>query len=122
MSPAELAALLDGREIRSDTTRTERRAAAAAGLVIIYGASDEAASDSAGTIELVHLDADRRYDGPKIEAVWLPDENMSWSIRTNLPHSQFFIFEDGEPFCRGIVVAMSDIAASLQAIHQAFPG
>lgn len=50
MSPAELAALLDGREIRSETTRTERRAAAAAGLVIIYGASDEAASDSAGTL------------------------------------------------------------------------
>ena len=39
------------------------------------------------------------------EAVWSPDElDCSWLIKTDLPHSTFDIMEDGELYCRGIII------------------
>lgn len=41
----------------------------------------------------------------KIEAKWCPAGTAySWIIETPAPHATFEILEDGEPFCRGIVV------------------
>ena len=39
-----------------------------------------------------------------IEAVWCPeDKDVSWEIKSNIPHETFTIMEDGEIFCIGIV-------------------
>ena len=40
-------------------------------------------------------------------AVWSPEDctpELSWMINTNIPCATFTIMEDGEPFCRGIVI------------------
>lgn len=47
-----------------------------------------------------------------IEAVWAPDgEDISWVYNTTIPHETFTIYEDGEPYCRGIVFALADVPA-----------
>jgi len=66
--------------------------------------------DEAETIERLGLT-------PKtveIEAIWDPEDlDASWLITTELPHSTFDIMEDGELFCRGIVVSETDIREAL---------
>lgn len=40
------------------------------------------------------------------------DENedlIPWTFDTGIPHSTFMIYEDEEPFCRGIVINMEDL-------------
>ncbi len=47
----------------------------------------------------------------KFEAVWYPSEiECSWLIKTEVPHATFDIFEDGELFCRGVVIEFADLA------------
>ena len=47
----------------------------------------------------------------KFEAVSTPSElNCSWLIKTEVPHATFDIFEDGELFCRGVVIDVADLA------------
>lgn len=46
---------------------------------------------------------------PKVQAIWCPRDKegkiwASWEIRTELPHADFDIMEDGELFCRGVVI------------------
>lgn len=52
-----------------------------------------------------------------IDAVWCDKndpEKHAWNIKTAAPHAQFSILEDGEPFCRGVVL---DLDATLQEIR-----
>lgn len=47
----------------------------------------------------------------KFKAVWYPSElKCSWLIKTEVPHATFDIFEDGELFCRGVVIEFADLA------------
>lgn len=47
----------------------------------------------------------------KFEAVWSPSElECSWLIKTEVTHATFDIFEDGELFCRGVVIEFADLA------------
>lgn len=141
MNAKELAALLTGREYRSEITKEEAAQAKAAGLVVVYGASDDlmefegairdevgcygggsAKVDRAGIIpsfESVDKDSEadlrdffkRENGGATIDAVWAGEAGYSWIIRTELPHETFEIVEDGAPYCRGIVFALADIPA-----------
>lgn len=44
-----------------------------------------------------------------VEAVWCPeDKDVSWEIKSNIPHETFTIMEDGEIFCIGIVFKFKD--------------
>ncbi len=46
----------------------------------------------------------------EIKAVWCPDDiDASWDIVTDIPHAPFDIMEDGELYCRGIVIDLSDL-------------
>lgn len=47
----------------------------------------------------------------KVEAIWDDGSGLSWRIETSIPHAQFTIVEDGEPYCRGIVFALADVPA-----------
>jgi len=63
----------------------------------------------------------RRKDLPAIdiEAVWCDKsdpEGYIWNIKTDAPHSEFSILEDGGKFCRGIVL---DLDAALQKEKEA---
>lgn len=48
-----------------------------------------------------------------ITAEWGPQQDgeslMSWRITTDIPHSIFFIFEDGENYCQGLVFHISSL-------------
>lgn len=46
-----------------------------------------------------------RTEAIKIEAVW-DEKPYSWVIKTDAPHAEFDILEDGEKFCRAIVLQL----------------
>lgn len=57
------------------------------------------------------LDAvkERYKSAVKIKAVWSA-KGYSWFIHTKVPHATFEIMEDGEKFCRGIVIEVNPCA------------
>lgn len=137
MNTKELAALLTGREYGQEITPAESIVAMANGLVIIYGASDDLMEfDGAISDELGCYEGDTAYltnegllknecendecphfekakaKAATIEALWCAEPGYSWTYKTDIPHETFEIVEDGEPYCRGIVFALSDVKVS----------
>lgn len=136
-----LAARLTGREYRSEISEDEEREAAAARLVVIFGASDDlvelrgAIDDEVGgydgtTLRITpdaellgdwdSVDRDdeeaaeayfrRKLAGTReITALWAAEDAYSWTFATEIPHATFEVVEDGEPYCRGIVFAVTDL-------------
>lgn len=137
MTKEELAARLNGRQYRSEITREEAKLAKAAGLVVVFGASDdlmefegaisEEISAFGGEEALVtrgglfepRCDNDGRgcpyakeyaKKAALIVAEWSPKEiEASWLIKSDIPHATFDVMEDDELFCRGIVFALADV-------------
>ena len=135
MITKELAALLNGREYRSEMTGEEEREAKESGLVVVFGASDDLC-ELRGAIDeevdcygggTIHLTTDAVLQSPgcgcyqsdecpyfqravreakTIEAVWGKD-GYSWTYKTDIPHETFDIFEDGKKYCKGIVFAVA---------------
>ena len=134
MTPAEAAARLDGNEYRKEGSKELFKAMKDAGLVAVYGASDDlmefegAISDEVGAWNggTAHLSRDglianecENDDCPHfkkalesapatIEAVW-DVGGFSWQYDTAIPHAKFVIKEDGEDYCEGIVFALADV-------------
>ena len=60
----------------------------------------------------------REYFSREARAVSLvnlfePEENLSWSIKTDIAH-ETFVFKLGDgPFCRGVVFSMEDVRAAM---------
>lgn len=144
MTKEELAAKLNGREMRKEITRAEAEEAKKDGLLVIYGYSDDNTefdglfSDEVGCYDggtfLIDKEGvlcawfdirgdlnedearhflNRKPNAKKIEAVWcakLPGiGTVSWTYKTDLPHATFDIMEDGEVYCRGIVIDAKDL-------------
>ena len=129
MDKKELAKLINGREYGNGIFRDVRRAAIDAGLVIVSGASDDlmefdgAIYDEGGCFDGGKVFFDRTgasQDGSElancIEAFWCDktalDKNgnvITWTYKTNIPHETFMIYEDGEPYCRGIVFDLANV-------------
>ena len=140
MNRDELAALLNGREYGDEIRVAEEAQAKADGLVVIFGASDDlmefrgAINDELGayngTTAMVYPegvlmaweDFDEKDDEGMVQeyfdnkrravpvvAAWDTD-GYSWVISANVPHSTFEVVEDGEPYCRGIVIDVRDLA------------
>lgn len=134
----KLAAQLNGSEYPLRVSNELAEQAMAAGLVIVYGASDDlmefqgAIGDEltamGGRIVLVDADgllpdnADdletdeeraryyyRKGKAKIIEALWAKEGDYSWTYRTAIPHETFEVVEDGGPYCRGIVFALADL-------------
>lgn len=115
--------------------------AKSAGLVIVYGASDDlmefegAFRDELGCYDGGTANVDRKGLLPAfedldtrdrdalrdffqreksvvpIQALWCAEPGYSWTYKTDLPHATFEVAEDSEPYCRGIVFAMADVDA-----------
>lgn len=141
MSAKEIAAKLNGSEYPLRISQEIRRVARQAGLVIVYGASDDlmefdgaihdemgagtAFVDTEGLVpDFCHIDKEgrgakdrlrdyfRRERGAvEIRAIWDRD-GYSWQYETSIPHETFEIVEDGDTYCRGIVFALADAVAS----------
>jgi hypothetical protein len=134
MNRDELAAKLTGATYPFDPPQDLQRAAKDAGLVIVFGASDDlmefrgaihdelgaydgttAYLTKAGMLTSECEDADCPYferakaGAATIVAIWEDGEPYSWRYATKIPHATFEIVEDGESYCRGIVFALSDV-------------
>ena len=138
MTKEELAAAITGSEYPFTLPKDLKRAARAADLVVIYGASDDlmecegaidhelgAGEETAILLTPVGLFneqacaeqccffleakalAEKR--GGVVTAHWDTD-GYSWTYTTAIPHATFEIVEEGLPYCRGIVFALSDVA------------
>lgn len=134
----EMASMLDGGEYLKETSEAQEKLSKDSGLVIVFGYSDDnvelrgAIDDEIGafdgtTIEIVKegdefkAESVNKYpknDHNAIYAEWceatMEDEygfpkRITWSFRTDIPHETFMIYEDEEPFCRGIVFSLDDI-------------
>ena len=132
-----LAALLNGREYRSEITKEETAEAKASGLVVVFGYSDDnaemvgAINDEVGCYEGGDFRVDAKgllEDWEELEkrhkeevAIWLQrderaftvkaiwdQDGYSWTYKTSLPHATFDILKDGEKYCRGIVFELPE--------------
>lgn len=134
MNAAELAKELTGQEYPWDVPKELAERAKDAGLVIVFGASDDL-MEFRGAIhdELDCYDGGTAYlraggllqndcnndDCPHfqklkkqaatIEALWCTEGDYSWTYNTAIPHASFEALKGGAPYCRGIVFALADI-------------
>jgi len=134
MNKKYLAQLLNGRQIGKEISKQEASDACDAGLVVIYGASDdlieiegaisdEVCSFDGQTWALFHKgelyqSSCESEDCPHelaiqekchtVKAIFGGDD-FTWTYETKIPHETFEIFEDGDKFCRGIVFSIDDI-------------
>ncbi|SDF79673.1 MULTISPECIES: KTSC domain-containing protein [unclassified Duganella] len=135
LTKESLAVALHGREYPFDLSAEEQAQAKAAGLVVIFGASDDlmelrgaindergapctALIDSKGLLpyrEDIDNDeglqdyAARVQHVRAVDAFWAKEEDTSWTYRTDIPHATFEIMEDGIVYCRGIVISVADL-------------
>jgi hypothetical protein len=138
MTKESLAAMINGRSIGKELTPDEIRLAKDAGLVVVFGASDdlmevegalcdEAAVydgdtvmiDSEGVLNRDRIDeyddeevanfVARKKTAKEIEAVFDGELGYCWTYKTDIPHATFEIVEDGASYCRGIVFSVDDL-------------
>jgi len=135
MKPNELAARLDGRTYGSEITDEEEVMAKGAGLVVVFGYSDDnvelrgAIHDEVGAYEGTTMRFCRKGLVPSFDSLDHDDEETmaeyfanralpyievkaewdndgySWTYATTVPHASFDVYDEGEKFCRGIVFA-----------------
>ncbi|MCS4284469.1 hypothetical protein M2396_002765 [Pseudomonas sp. BIGb0278] len=138
MTKEELAAQLTGLEYPTRIPGSLIVAAQSAGLVILCGASDDlmefygARREEIGCYDggTAFVDADgvlpdrdcldgdeeiaeyvqRQKSAKAIEALWCKEDGYSWTYKTDIPHATFEVVEDGQPYCRGIVFALAELA------------
>jgi hypothetical protein len=139
MTKEELAARLQGTQypFSRNAPKGIFAEAKAAGLLIVYGASDDlmefdgafrdelgcyeggtALIDAEGLLDRSQVDDDddeaicafvlRKRAARSIEAIWNQD-GYSWIYQTDIPHATFEVMEDDETYCRGLVIAMQDL-------------
>ena len=131
MDIKEFARMLDGRQYAyPQFTEEELQIAKENGFVIVCGASDDL-MEFVGAIEdegdcfdggEVWFNRDRVTDGPIttaekcVEALWCDkdalDEDgqvITWTYKTDIPHEEFMIYEDQDPYCRAIVFRLEDV-------------
>lgn len=144
MTPLELATCLHGRTYRQELTKEEESRAKAAGLVVVFGHSDDnmelrgAIDDEVGCagggtayLTATGLLANQcdcadcpyfarvRKSAATITARW-DEEGYTWVYQTAIPHATFDIQSDDPadgPYCRGIVFALADVARVLPEVN-----
>ncbi|MBA1195596.1 hypothetical protein G7011_00515 [Pseudomonas plecoglossicida] len=138
MTKEELAAQLTGLEYPTRIPGSLIVAAQSVGLVILCGASDDlmefygARREEIGCYDggTAFVDADgvlpdrdcldgdeeiaeyvqRQKSAKAIEALWCKEDGYSWTYKTDIPHATFEVVEGGQPYCRGIVFALAELA------------
>jgi hypothetical protein len=80
------------------------------------GKIDVMSEDDFKEVQEIMDDKELDFELPKVEVVaeWCPDDlECSWRIKSDLPHATFDIMEDGELYCRGIIIEKSVIEQGL---------
>lgn len=127
----EFAKSISGKEYGfSQFNKGEEQTARENGFVIVYGCSDDL-MEFRGVIDdeggcygggKVYFNRDEvcqsneRENYPNwIKAIWCGGETdeigqeITWTYETEIPHETFMIYEDREPYCRGIVFSVEDL-------------
>jgi hypothetical protein len=128
---------LDGVEIGKERERFNEAELKEAGIVVVYGGSDDlmefrgAIHDEVGCYDggLAFLTEDdllsfnddcggewdecpyfrkEQQKAKKIKAVWCAPGEPAWIYKTDIPHETFNVIEDGEVWCEGIVFSMDE--------------
>jgi len=109
MTIYDFAKMLNGGEYGNEISPAEEELAKSLGFIVVTGYSDDnceiygAFRDEYGCFGGGIIE-DKRLPKP-IEAVWCDKErDCAWSYKTEMPHAEFNIYEDGELYCVGIVV------------------
>lgn len=118
------AKMLSGREYGNEITKQEEQQAKELGFIIVFGASDDlmefrgAIDDeidcyNGGRAYLTKTEVtDESIENSKIiEAIWDKDE-YSWIYETDIPHETFDIYEDGEKYCKGMIIDINDLSSN----------
>lgn len=135
MTKEQLAEQLNGNEYRTEMTLAEEHAAKEAGLVVVFGYSDDNV-EFRGAIEaeiycfngakiMVHTqgvsgdghECDCAFCGFEklakqcavIEAEWCKVKPYLWTYKTSIPHATFDIYDEDGKFCRGIVFDVASL-------------
>lgn len=133
-----LAAKLTGCEYTQEISKEMAREASEAGLVVIFGGSDDlceirgALYDEVGAYEggkiLLHRNGVLQEDHDShscncnfcgfrliadacsvVEAKWCTVGDWAWAYETELPHVTFEVYDNGEKYCRGIVLDLASL-------------
>lgn len=137
-TPETFAALLQGREYGNEITKEESAIAKAAGLVVVFGYSDDncelrgAIHDEVGCYDggVIYFTASGKIheepDSDEVEvlekfglleqlkkqsrefAAVWGEGGPAWTYAAEFPHATFDIMEDGGVFCRGMVFRLAD--------------
>lgn len=107
-----------------------------AGLVAIFGASDDLMEIRGAVYDERGFEAWFTPDGllendcenedcpaygrakaaaGKVRALWGAEPPFSFTYETDIPHETFVVLEDADPYCRGIVFALADLEPKLAA-------
>lgn len=136
-TPEGFAAEFNGRQMGSEIHPAEELALKAAGMVAVFGYSDDctefrgAIRDEVGLGELrvtaggkilndeqnaalASLVADGLATDARVGIIWA-DFGESHLYETEIPHATFDVLEDGELFCRGIVFRLADIGKGVES-------
>lgn len=137
MTAKELARILDGRQYLHEITIEEKNEAKAAGLVVVYGASDDlielegaiydehgACGDMGGTVYLTKTGMFRKPndlcgevpDCPYCKAAMEDCKKIhgvfadeGWEFTTDIPCERFTIYEDEGVYGEGLVFSINDL-------------
>lgn len=122
MTKEEAANLLNGCEYRSEGSPELFSTMAESGLVAVFGASDDlmefrgAIDDEAGVWDGSTVGISMQgpspvgtnVGDPTTITAWFERDGYSWTYETDRPHVCFDVLEDGVPYCKGIVISLSD--------------
>ena len=136
MTKEELAELLNGRQYRHEITDGEAEQANKDGLVVVFGASDDlieirgAITDEIDAYDSSfvslyrselkeYCDCNCFYYKQALALNKLIDiyhtgyfmgKDRFWEYSVDIPFSHFYIFEGSDPYCKGIIFDIKDIA------------
>lgn len=108
MTIKEFAKSISGRELQKDLfTEDEIKTAEQNGFVICCGMRLCGAVQDTGDCRRKGVDITAKLHSENTK-----DENgkpIPWTYETDIPHETFVIYNDGEPYCRGIVFSVDDV-------------
>ena len=133
MNIKEFAEILNGREYRAEITKEEEMIAKNEGMVVVFGASDDlcefrgAIDDECdcydgGTAYITEnglfepcecnckYSQEAKKKAVKLTINWNDNGEYAWTYGIDGEHEEFTIIEDGEPYCKGIVFNLQQVA------------
>jgi len=137
LTAKDIASELDGVEYPLYKDHPAMQKAKEAGVVVVFGSSDDlvivggavqdddyiyntgerllgvngfiSGSDDIDTDEGLESYLAQKRNAKSILVKWSSEDELSWTYETDIPHETFYIMEDDERYCRGIVFSIESL-------------